>query len=112
MWGRGIREIHRSSEGKISKAHYVATMTRVKYTKDVESRNHSIQYALHNFVPGPNSIIIDNKFDLVIRGHSFSIVPVDNYGDQTSRLMRYGGNFRTSWIKTQFTDASEEHRVY
>jgi hypothetical protein len=34
MWGRGIREIYRS-DGNVNKAHYIAAMTRVKYTKDI-----------------------------------------------------------------------------
>jgi hypothetical protein len=109
-WGLGITEIHRS-EGHISKAHYLANMTRVHYTKELESNDHSIDFALHNFIPGPNSDISANRFSLSIRDHSFEIVPVGNYGEQAKRLLRYGGNFRTGWIKTAFHDESREHRI-
>jgi hypothetical protein len=49
MWGAKITEINRSG-GKLSKAHYLANMTRVHYTEDLESDNHSIKFALHNFL--------------------------------------------------------------
>jgi hypothetical protein len=109
--GRGIREIYLNN-GEISKAHYVANMTRVKYTNELQPNNHSIEFALHNFIPGPNSDVSQNKFELTVHKHLFSIRPVGNYRDQANRLLRHGGNLRTSWIKTQFVDASGERQIY
>ena len=110
MWGRGITEIYRS-EGLVSKAHYLATMTRVRYTRDVQPDDHSIQFAVHNFIPGPNSDVSENKIELNVRGHKLTIIPVGNYRDQADRLLRYGGNLRTGWIRRMFTDESGEHRI-
>jgi hypothetical protein len=110
MWGRGIAEIQRS-EGEVSKAHYIANMMRVRYTQDLEPNHHSINFALHNFIPGPNSDVSANKFDLTIRGHNFIILPVGNYRSQADRLRQHGGNLRTSWITTKFVDDNGERRL-
>jgi hypothetical protein len=111
MWGRGITEIHRSG-GKVSKAHYLANMTRVRYSRDAEPNDHSIQFALHNFIPGPHSDVSANSFSVTIRSHNFIIEPVGNYGQQADRLLRYGGNLRTSWLKTNFSDEAGERRLH
>src|SRR5215213_2254778 len=39
MWGMGIKEIYRS-DGNISKAHYIANMTRVRYTQVIQPDTH------------------------------------------------------------------------
>jgi hypothetical protein len=100
MWGRGITEIYRSGE-TVSKAHYLANMTRVRYTPDLEPRHHSAQFALHNFIPGTNSGLSGSSFEFTIHDHAFTLIPVGNYELQASQLKRYGGNLRTSWIKTE-----------
>src|SRR5215510_2582763 len=46
MWGRGITEIYRADHPH--KVHYSANMTRVRYTKDCQPNDHSMQFALHN----------------------------------------------------------------
>src|SRR5215213_1864409 len=104
MWGRGIKEVYRS-KGNVSKAHYVANMTRVRYTRDLQPDNHSIQLALHNFIPGPHSDISSNSLDLHLKGYDLTISPAGNYRQQADQLLRYGGNLRTAWVKVQLTDA-------
>jgi len=103
MWGRGIKEIYRS-EGSVSKAHYVANMTRVRYTRDVQPDDHSINLALHNFIPGPHTDISKNSLKFSIQGYEVTISPVGNYRQQANQLLRYGGNLRTSWVNVNLTD--------
>lgn len=104
MWGRGIKEIYRS-EGSISKAHYVANMTRVRYASDLQPDDRSIKLALHNFIPGPKTDISKNALKLSVKGYDLTISPVGNYRQQSDELIRHGGNLRTSWVEANLTDA-------
>jgi hypothetical protein len=110
MWGRGIKEIYRDN-GNISKVYYIANMTRVRYTKDLQPDDHSVQYALHNLIPGRNSNIVKNKFEFYIQGFNLSIIPVGNHGQQAEHLLRHGGNLRTSWAKAQLTDTQGNRQI-
>ena len=110
MWGRGITEIYRS-EGSIYKGHYIANMMRVRYTKDSQPDDHAIQFALHNFIPGTETDVSENCIDLQLQGHNLTISPVGNYGKQSKRLLRYGGNLRTVWVKGQLADIQEKDKV-
>ena len=103
IWGMGIKEIYRS-DGNISKAHYIANMTRVRYTQDLQPDDHSIQVALHNFIPGANTEVSNNSLNFQLQGYNLAISPVGNYSQQSERLLRYGGSLRTSWVKVQLTD--------
>jgi hypothetical protein len=105
IWGRRITEMHRP-DSDVAKVHYVANMTRVRYTKDAQPDNHSVRFALHNFIPGPNSDVSANKFTFKIGNREFIISPVGNYCDQANRLLRRGGNIRTSWARTELRDES------
>lgn len=106
IWGQGLTEIHRTEQP--SKVHYSATMTRVRYTKDLEPNSHSIQFALHNFIPGPNTDVSRDRIELRIRGMRFTLTPVGNYKDQASSLCRQGGNLRTSWATVSLVSESGE----
>ena len=88
--GRSIKESYRE-DGSVHKAHYLATMTQVRYTKDAQPNNHSIEFALHNFVPGDASGRPANEIEVTIGGHPFTIYPAGNHPQQVDRLRRYGG---------------------
>jgi hypothetical protein len=103
MWGRGIREIYRS-EGVVNRAHYVASMTRVRYSSQLQPDDHSIKLALHNFIPGPRTDVSKNSLKLSAHGYDLTISPVGNYRQQEAQLLRYGGNLRTSWVEVKLTD--------
>jgi hypothetical protein len=107
--GRGIKESYRTA-GTVHKAHYLATMTRVRYTKELQPNNHSIEFALHNFIPGSASASPANEIKLNIRGHPFAIYPARNHSQQVDRLRRYGGNLRTAWVQTKFENESKYGR--
>ena len=110
MWGRGIKEIHRS-EGNIHKAHYIANMMRVRYTQDLQPDDRSIQFALHNFIPGPHSDVSQNRIEINLQDCRLTITPVGNDRQQAECLLRYGGNLRTSWVTVELTDAQGERQV-
>lgn len=103
MWGRGIREIYRS-EGVVNRAHYVANMTRVRYSSQLQPDDHSIKLALHNFIPGPRTDASKNSLKLSAHGYDLTISPVENYRQQEAQLLRQGGNLRTSWVEVKLTD--------
>ena len=79
-------------------------MIRVRYTKEVQPDNWSVQFALHNFIPGPNTNISKNEFSVTIKGCELTFSPVGNFKEQSDKLLRVGGNIRTSWIKTKLID--------
>lgn len=109
---RGIEEVYRSPDSeKVTKAHYFATYFRVRYTKDAQPDNHAIEFALHNFIPGRASGLSEQKTHFTIRGHSFALFPDKGYGQRSDELLRYGGNIRTSWVRTQFVDEPEKGRM-
>jgi hypothetical protein len=110
MWGRRIKETYRS-EGNINKAHYVANMTRVRYTRDLQPDDRSIQFALHNFIPRTHSDVPNDSWSFQLRGYNLTISPVGNYRQQADRLLRYGGNLRTAWVMVQLTDAQGNQRI-
>lgn len=110
MWGRSLTEIYRS-ERNLQKVHYVANMMRVRYTQDAEPRDRSIQFALHNFIPGPHTDISQNRIEVRLRNRLLTITPVGNYRQQAERLLRFGGNLRTSWVTVELTDAQGNPQV-
>src|SRR5262249_47459398 len=110
MWGRGIREIHRS-EGNISKAHYIASMTPVRYTSDLQPDDWSAKFALHNFIPGSYSPTTGDGWDFKPAGYNLTISPVGNYNQQADQLLSYGGNLRTAWVTAQLADFRDSLQI-
>jgi hypothetical protein len=47
-----------------------------------------------------------DEIALTIHGHSFTIYPARNNGQQVERLRSNGGNLRTAWVKTTFENQS------
>lgn len=110
MWGRKLEEIYKNNQD-VKKAYYIANMTRVRYTKDLQPDSHSVQFALHNFIPRNISNFWSEKISFKIKNCEFAISPVYDFNQQMERLRKYGGNLRTAWVKVLLKDEKGQSKI-